>query len=104
VVDEGISLSELKGTLTEFARQMFGRERQIMLRHAYFPFVEPGVEMAVDCFACNRDGADCRVCSGTGWIELLGAGMVHPEVLQNVGYDSDRYTGFAFGVGVERTA
>ena len=60
--------------------------------------------MAVDCFACVRDGSDCRVCSGTGWIELLGAGMVHPEVLENVGYDSDRYTGFAFGVGVERTA
>jgi phenylalanyl-tRNA synthetase alpha chain len=104
VVDEGISLAELKGTLAQFARRLFGQQRQIMLRHAYFPFVEPGVEMAVDCFACQRDGSECRVCSGTGWIELLGAGMVHPEVLANVGYDTTRYTGFAFGLGVERTA
>lgn len=102
-VDEGIGLVDLKGTLAEFARRMFGRQRQIMLRHAYFPFVEPGVEMAVDCFACQQRG-DCRVCGGTGWIELLGAGMVHPEVLQNVGYNAERFTGFAFGLGVERTA
>jgi phenylalanyl-tRNA synthetase alpha chain len=104
VVDEGVSLAELKGTLADFARRMFGEQRQIMLRHAYFPFVEPGVEMAVDCFLCEGKKSDCRVCHGTGWIELLGAGMVHPQVLENVGYDSSRYTGFAFGLGVERTA
>ncbi len=73
-----------------------------MLRLAYFPFVEPGVEMAVDCFVCN--GGGCSMCKGTGWIEVLGAGMVHPEVLAGVGYDPERYTGFAWGLGVERFA
>ncbi len=101
-VDEGVSLADLKGTLEEFARRIFGRERRVMLRHAYFPFVEPGVELAVDCFACH--GTGCRVCGATGWIELLGAGMVHPEVLADVGYDARRYTGFAFGMGIERVA
>ncbi len=101
-VDEGITLADLKGTLGELARRMFGSERQIMLRHAYFPFVEPGVEMAVDCFVCG--GTGCGLCKGTGWIEILGAGMVHPEVLSGVGYDPERYTGFAWGLGVERVA
>jgi phenylalanyl-tRNA synthetase alpha chain len=101
-VDEGITLADLKGTLQALMRRMFGPERKIMLRHAYFPFVEPGVEMAVDCFMCN--GAGCQTCHGTGWIELLGAGMVHPEVLAGVGYDPQRYTGFAWGLGVERVA
>lgn len=73
-----------------------------MLHHSYFPFVEPGVEVAVDCFLCN--GAGCRTCKGSGWIEILGAGMVHPEALAGVGYDSARYTGFAAGIGVERIA
>ncbi|HLZ71151.1 MAG TPA: phenylalanine--tRNA ligase subunit alpha [Dehalococcoidia bacterium] len=101
-VDEGITLADLKGTLGELARRMFGSERQVMLRHAYFPFVEPGVEMAVDCFVCG--GTGCGLCKGTGWIEILGAGMVHPEVLSGVGYDPVRYTGFAWGLGVERVA
>jgi phenylalanyl-tRNA synthetase alpha chain len=101
-VDEHITLADLKGTLGELARRIFGSERQIMLRLAYFPFVEPGVEMAVDCFVCN--GAGCSMCKGTGWIEVLGAGMVHPEVLAGVGYDPERYTGFAWGLGVERFA
>lgn len=99
-VDEGISMAELKGTLFEFARRLFGRERQVRFRCDYFPFVEPGVEMAIDCFLCRGEG--CRTCRGTGWIEILGAGMVHPEILSNMGYDSDRYTGFAAGMGVER--
>jgi phenylalanyl-tRNA synthetase alpha chain len=107
-VDENITMADLKGTLGELARRMFGAERQIMLRHAYFPFVEPGVEMAVDCFVCNGtgfvDGAGCSMCKQVGWIEILGAGMVHPEVLAGVGYDPERYTGFAWGLGVERVA
>ncbi len=101
-VDEGISMADLKGTLYEFARQMFGRERKVMFRYAYFPFVEPGAEMAIDCWVCRGEG--CRICGQTGWIELLGCGMVHPEALEGVGYDSSRLTGFAAGVGVERLA
>jgi len=101
-VDENITLADLKGTLGELARRIFGSDRRIMLRHGYFPFVEPGVEMFVDCFQCT--GAGCATCKQTGWIEILGAGMVHPEVLEGVGYDPDRYTGFAWGLGVERVA
>lgn len=101
-VDEGITLADLKGTLATFARQMFGPETRIRFRCDYFPFVEPGVEMSVTCVTCK--GAGCRVCKGTGWLELLGAGMVHPRVLAGVGYDPERYTGFAFGMGPERIA
>ena len=100
-VDEGISMAELKGTLYDFARRIFGVDRKVRFRCDYFPFVEPGAEMAVDCFICNGEG--CRVC-GDGWIEIMGAGMVHREILENMGYDSSRYTGFAFGLGVERIA
>jgi phenylalanyl-tRNA synthetase alpha chain len=99
-VDEGISMAELKGTLFEFARRLFGQERQVRFRCDYFPFVEPGVDMAIDCFLCRGEG--CRTCRGTGWIEIMGAGMVHPEILTNMGYDADRYTGFAAGMGIER--
>ena len=99
-VDERITMSDLKGVLAEFARQIFGRERKVRFRCDYFPFVEPGVDFAIDCMVCK--GVGCRVCKGTGWIEILGAGMVHPNLLINVGYDPDRYTGFAFGMGVER--
>ena len=99
-VDKNITLADLKGTLFEFARRLFGEDRKARFRCDYFPFVEPGVEMAIDCFLCN--GAGCRLCSGSGWIEILGAGMVHPQVLRNVNYDPDIYTGFAFGLGVER--
>ena len=101
-VDEGISLSDLKGTLAEFARRIFGRERQVAFRCDYFPFVEPGMELRIDCFICRGEG--CRTCHQTGWIEILGAGMVHPEIITNVGYDAERYTGFAFGMGIERIA
>ena len=99
-VDKNITLADLKGTLFEFARKLFGEERKARFRCDYFPFVEPGVEMAIDCFLCN--GAGCRLCSGSGWIEILGAGMIHPQVLRNVNYDPEIYTGFAFGLGVER--
>ena len=101
VVDEGITFADLKGTLEATVKALFGQARRIRLGPAYFPFVEPGAEVAVSCFKC--DGAGCKVC-GNGWIELLGAGMVHPNVLENCGYDSERYTGFAFGMGVERVA
>ena len=101
-VDEGISFANLKGTLYEFARRIFGEERKVRFRCDYFPFVEPGVDMAIDCFACGGDG--CRICSHTGWIEIMGAGMVHPKVLEGVEYDPATYTGFAFGMGVERIA
>ena len=99
-VDKNITLADLKGTLFEFAKHLFGEERKVRFRCDYFPFVEPGVEMAIDCFACG--GAGCRLCSGTGWIEILGAGMVHPDVLRRVNYDPNVYTGFAFGLGLER--
>ena len=99
-VDEGITLGDLKGTLFDFARRLFGEGRKARFRCDYFPFVEPGVEMAIDCLVCQ--GAGCRLCSYTGWLEILGAGMVHPEVLRRVNYDPEVYTGFAFGMGVER--
>ncbi len=101
VVDEGVTFAHLKGTLEAMAKMLFGQTRRIRLGPAYFPFVEPGAEVGVSCFVC--DGVGCRVC-GNGWIELLGSGMVHPQVLENCGYDSERYTGFAFGMGVERVA
>ena len=101
-VDEGISMADLKGTLETFARAMFGPETRVRFTPDYFPFVEPGAEMAISCFVCGGDG--CPTCKYEGWIELLGSGMVHPKVLQNVGYDSERFTGFAFGMGIERIA
>ena len=101
-VDDGITFADLKGTLYEFARRIFGVDRRVRFRCDYFPFVEPGVEMAIDCFVCRGEG--CRICKHSGWIEILGAGMVHPRVLEGVGYDSSRYTGFAFGLGPERIA
>ncbi|MGH2580190.1 MAG: phenylalanine--tRNA ligase subunit alpha [Actinomycetota bacterium] len=100
-VDEGISFADLKGTLETFARALFGSDRRIRMNPDYFPFVEPGCQVAVSCFKC--DGAGCAVC-GNGWIELLGAGMVHPTVLENCRIDPERYTGFAFGIGIERVA
>lgn len=103
-VDEGVRMSDLKGVLYEWSRQMFGADRKIIFHHSYFPFVEPGVEMAIDCFICRGDGRECHTCHGTGWIEILGAGMVHPEIIETAGYDSSKVTGFAFGIGVERVA
>ncbi len=103
-VDEGITFADLKGTLYEFARRVFGSERKVRFRCDYFPFVEPGVDMSIDCFSCDGNGNGCRICRDTGWIEVMGAGMVHPKVLEGVGYDPQVYTGFAFGLGVERIA
>ena len=103
-VGENITFSDLKGTLFEFARKMFGEDRQIRFRCDYFPFVEPGVDMSIDCFACSGDGENCRICRDSGWIEIMGAGMIHPKVLEGVGYDAEQYTGFAFGMGPERIA
>lgn len=101
-VDEDISFAHLKGCLEFFAREMFGAKTQIRLRPSYFPFVEPGAEMDVTCIQCKGKG--CRVCKETGWLEILGAGMVHPKVFRAVHYDPAKVSGFAFGMGVERIA
>lgn len=102
VVDRGITFSDLKGTLQLFAERMFGPKTKIRLRPSYFPFTEPSAEIDVSCIMCA--GSGCRVCSDTGWLEILGAGMVDPRVLEKVGYNPKEVTGFAFGVGVERMA
>jgi phenylalanyl-tRNA synthetase alpha chain len=101
-VDEGISMADLRGTLTTFARRMFGSSIRTRFRCDYFAFVEPGVDFAISCFRCDGTDTSCSICHGTGWLEILGAGMVHPRVLERVGYDPDRYTGFAWGMGIER--
>ena len=106
LVDERVSFAELKGVLTQFAHRLYG-ERPVRFRPSYFPFVEPGAEVDVACVFCEEDPnarASCRVCKGTGWLEILGCGMVHPAVLGHCGIDAERYTGFAFGLGVERVA
>ena len=102
VVSEGITFAHLKGTLEHFCRRVFERELRLRLRPSYFPFVEPGAEYDISCIFC--DGTGCRPCKGSGWIEIGGAGMVHPEVFAGVGYDPECYTGFAFGLGIERIA
>ncbi|MBE5100491.1 phenylalanine--tRNA ligase subunit alpha [Priestia aryabhattai] len=102
VVDKNIRMSDLKGTLEVFVKKMFGADREIRLRPSFFPFTEPSVEVDVSCAKCGGKG--CNVCKQTGWIEILGAGMVHPNVLEMAGYDSTKYHGFAFGIGVERIA
>ncbi len=102
VVGENISLADLKGTLDVFAKRLFGEERTIRFRPSYFPFTEPSYEVDISCFKCG--GAGCNICKNTGWIEILGSGMVHPNVLNACGYDAKKYTGFAFGIGIERVA
>ncbi len=99
-VGNDITFSDLKGTLSDFARRMFGQNVRTRFRASHFPFTEPSAEMDVECFLCDGDG--CSVCKGSGWLEILGCGMVHPTVLQNGGYDPEKYTGFAFGMGPER--
>jgi phenylalanyl-tRNA synthetase alpha chain len=101
-VDEGITMGDLKGTLAQAARELFGKSLDVRLRPHYFPFTEPSAEVDVQCFNCR--GRGCRICKNEGWIEILGCGMVHPFLLEWVGYDPERYTGFAFGMGVERIA
>lgn len=100
VVDKGITMGDLKGTLELFAQKMFGEKTRIRFRPHHFPFTEPSAEVDVSCFVCGGKG--CRVCKGEGWIEILGAGMVHPNVLRNCGIDPNVYSGFAFGMGIER--
>lgn len=102
LIDERITLGDLKGTLTAFARALFGQDRGVRFRPSYFPFTEPSAEMDISCMICGGEG--CRVCSNEGWIEILGCGMVHPRVLEMVGYDPEQVGGFAFGLGVERIA
>jgi phenylalanyl-tRNA synthetase alpha chain len=102
LVDEGVTFADLKGCLGAFARELFGSKRRTRFRPSYFPFTEPSAEMDIDCFEC--EGKGCRLCKMTGWIEILGSGMVHPAVLEGVGYDTSKVRGFAFGMGVERIA
>jgi phenylalanyl-tRNA synthetase alpha chain len=107
LVDEGVSFPHLKGVLTEFTRRLYGPGTPVRFRPNYFPFVEPGAELDAGCVFCRPDDgsrSSCRVCKGSGWLELLGCGMVHPRVLEYTGIDAERYTGFAFGMGVERVA
>jgi phenylalanyl-tRNA synthetase alpha chain len=99
-VDKNITMADLKGTLYEFARRFFGEDRKVRFRCDYFPFVEPGVEMAIECLVCG--GSGCRLCGNSGWIEILGAGMTHPRVLERSGIDPLEYTSFAFGMGIDR--
>ena len=102
MVDKNISFGDLKGILTTFVHQFFDKDTSLRFRPSFFPFTEPSAEVDIRCVMCKGKG--CRICSKTGWLEVLGSGMVHPAVFENVGYDTDKYTGFAFGVGIERMA
>lgn len=104
VVDEGISMSHLKGTLEVLIAELFGEGLNVRFRPSYFPFTEPSIEVDISCFKCGGSDHECKICKGTGWIEIGGAGMVHPRVLEMSGYDSKKYSGFAFGMGFERIA
>jgi phenylalanyl-tRNA synthetase alpha chain len=101
-VDRGVTFSELKGTLVAFAKQFYGSSIRYRFRPSFFPFTEPSAEMDITCFICGGKG--CRICKHSGWLEVLGSGMVHPHVFQSVGYDPEKYSGYAFGMGIERTA
>ena len=102
VVGEGVSLADLKGTLFVFLSELFGEQRKLRFRPSFFPYTEPSAE--VDISSCGGTGVNCSMCKRTGWLEILGSGMVHPAVFEAVGYDPERYTGFAFGMGIERVA
>ena len=102
VIDEGITFADLKGTLAEFAKRLFGEDIKVKFRPHHFPFTEPSAEMDVTCFKCGGKG--CRMCKGEGWIEILGCGMIHPKILERCGVDTEKYSGFAFGIGLERIA
>ncbi len=102
VVDKGVSMADLKGVLLSFARQFFGNDAKIQLRPSFFPFTEPSAEVDVSCYICGGKG--CRVCKYSGWLEILGSGMVHPNVLSACGIDPEKYSGYAFGIGIDRTA
>jgi phenylalanyl-tRNA synthetase alpha chain len=104
VVGEDVSLADLKGTLTAFVHELFGPDRKVRFRPSFFPYTEPSAELDISCGACGGTGNDCSMCKRSGWLEILGSGMVHPAVFEAVGYDPERYTGFAFGMGIERVA
>ena len=104
VVGEDVSLADLKGTLFAFLRELFGDERKLRFRPSFFPYTEPSAEVDISCGSCGGTGLECSMCKRTGWLEILGSGMVHPAVFEAVGYDPERYTGFAFGMGIERVA
>jgi phenylalanyl-tRNA synthetase alpha chain len=104
VVGEHVTLADLKGTLDIFVRELFGQERKVRFRPSFFPYTEPSAEVDISCAACGGTGLNCGMCKRTGWVEILGSGMVHPAVFEAVGYDPEKYTGFAFGMGIERVA
>jgi phenylalanyl-tRNA synthetase alpha chain len=104
LVDRGIHFSHLKGTLEVFCRSFFGPDIVLRFRPGYFPFTEPSAEVDISCFLCSGKNSECRICKGSGWLEILGSGMVHPQVLRNCGIDPEVYSGFAFGMGIERVA
>jgi phenylalanyl-tRNA synthetase alpha chain len=104
LVDRGVHFSHLKGTLEAFCRSFYGPDIVLRFRPGYFPFTEPSAEVDISCFLCAGGNPDCRVCKGSGWLEILGSGMVHPQVLRHCGIDPDEYSGFAFGMGIERVA
>jgi phenylalanyl-tRNA synthetase alpha chain len=104
VVDKGVTFAHLKGTLEHFLRALFGEKAKVRFRPSFFPFTEPSAEVDIECLVCGGRDAACRVCGGTGWKEILGSGMVHPQVLKNVNIDPETYSGWAFGLGVDRTA
>jgi phenylalanyl-tRNA synthetase alpha chain len=104
LVGEDVSLADLKGTLFAFLRELFGDERKLRFRPSFFPYTEPSAEVDISCGSCSGTGLDCSMCKRTGWLEILGSGMVHPAVFEAVGYDPERYTGWAFGLGIERVA
>ena len=104
LVDRGIHFSHLKGTLEAFCRSFFGPDIVLRFRPGYFPFTEPSAEVDISCFLCSGKNPECRICKGSGWLEILGSGMVHPQVLRNCGIDPEAYSGFAFGMGIERVA
>ena len=103
-IDQGVKMSDLKGTLEFFAKEMFGAGTRVRLRPSYFSFVEPGAEIDVSCFKCDGKDPVCKICKGSGWMEILGAGMVHPKLLELAGYDPKEVSGFAFGIGIDRVA
>jgi len=102
LVDEGVTMADLKGVLVAFCKAFFGPDLKLKFRPSYFPFTEPSAEVDIQCFLCQGKG--CQLCKYTGWLEILGCGMIHPNVLRNCNYDAEKYTGYAFGIGVERVA
>jgi phenylalanyl-tRNA synthetase alpha chain len=104
MVDEQVSFANLKGVLVHFLQRLYGADTRVRFRPSFFPFTEPSAEVDFSCFRCGGEGGACRLCKGTGWVEILGCGMIHPNVLRSVGYDPERLQGFAFGLGIDRIA